>query len=113
MINIDEISSIPERIKKYKPLPRFPSISYDISVLVDKRKKAENVLKILKNIDSLIEKTEIIEVFEGKGVEDGKKSITLSFKFRANDRTLTDEEAKKIEAKIIDKLEKNGIKKRF
>lgn len=112
-LDIEIMANLKPQKKVYKALPKYPGITYDLSVLAPKGVTAEEVLNSLKNIDELICNMEILEIFEGKGVPEYQKSITLSFEFRSTERTLTEIEAKKIEEKIINKLEKQGIKKRF
>lgn len=98
---------------KMKELPRFPGIDFDVSVVCDESVSAESLTKNLNRTNELITKAEVESVWRGEGVEDGEKSVTLSFEFRAADRTLTDKEAKAIEKKLMQELEKRGAVARF
>ncbi len=99
--------------KKIDGVPKFPEIDLDLSVLAESDSYAGDVLNAVKRIDPLVESAEVLEVFEGKGVAPGKKSVTLHFRFRASDRTLSSEEADGLKAKILAHLEKKGYPFRF
>ncbi len=111
--DIDILSELKVVNKTYKKLPRYPGIFYDISVLASSKTQSAEVLSKVKNLDNLIKSAEIIEIFEGKGVPEGKKSVTISFEFRSDERTLEEKEVKVVEDKIISALQKAGIEKRF
>ena len=101
------------KIKKVSALPKFPGISYDISVICDENLSVEKLTKNFKKVDKLITKAEVQSLWRGEGVETGKKSVTLEFEFRAEDRTLTEKEAKSLEKQIAEELEKRGGVSRF
>ncbi|MDQ4122809.1 MAG: phenylalanine--tRNA ligase subunit beta [Acidobacteriota bacterium] len=99
----------------YKPLPRHPSMLRDVSLLV---KRSISFGEIRAFIESLnVEhwrRVEFVDVYEGKGVADDERSLTLRFEFRADDRTLREEEAESAQAHILQAIEeKFGAKLRF
>ncbi len=61
----------------------------------------------MKKISPLVESLELFDVYRGKGVEDGKKSLAIHLSFRAADRTLATEDADALTKKICDLLEKD------
>ena len=83
-----------ERPVLYSPLPRFPSIVRDVSLLVDRAVSVAELLSAAHdhNATHFIGAT-FVGVYEGEGIADDKRSVTLRFEFRAEDRTLRDEEA--------------------
>ncbi len=90
----------------FKELPKYPAVTRDIAMLVDKSTpvyELESV--ILKAGGSLLEKLTLFDVYEGKQVEKGKKSVAYSASFRAADRSLTGEEVQAVFDKIVKKLE--------
>ena len=92
---------------KYKEISKYPSVKKDLAVVVDKNvtsKEIETLIK--KSAGSLLEKTEVFDVYEGEGVPEGKKSLAYSLTFEKSDRTLTDEEIANAMEKIIDFVEK-------
>jgi len=64
--------------------------------------------KVIRAKGKNLEKLELFDVYEGKGIPEGKKSVAFSLTFRAPDRTLSDEEVNKVLADIINELSKIG-----
>ncbi len=93
---------------KFKPIPKFPPVKRDIAVLVDKGLPVSEVQRVIEESAKFLEKVELFDVYEGKGIPEGKKSVAFSLTFRAPDRTLSDEEVNEIIGGIIDKLSKIG-----
>ncbi len=112
-LNLDTLATFPRAHKKITAVPKFPAIDLDLSVLADRDVYAGDILSLVKRIDPLIESAEVLEIFEGKGVATGKKSVTLHFRFRATDRTLSSEEADTLRNTILTRLEKKGFPFRF
>ena len=88
-----------------EPLPRFPSIARDISILVDEALPAAAVRGTIRSAapPSLVSVVEF-DRYQGKGVPAGRISLSLRLTFRAPDRTLTDKDVDEALAKIIDVL---------
>jgi phenylalanyl-tRNA synthetase beta chain len=76
-----------------EPLPRFPSVARDISILVDETVQAAQVRQTVRAAapPTLVRIREF-DRYQGKGVPDGKVSLSLRLTFRSSDRTLTDAE---------------------
>lgn len=92
--------------KKYSPLPKYPSTSRDIALLVDLDTEVREIEKIiLANGQNLVEKTELFDVYTGDQVDEGKKSVAYSIIYRSKDNTLTDEEVVPVHEKILSELE--------
>ncbi len=92
--------------EQYKKLPKFPAISRDISFTLSKNVLIKNIEDILsKRGGKILEEFELFDVYEGDRVSEGMKSVAYSLRFRANDRTLTDEDVSKAMKKIINGLE--------
>jgi len=87
------------------PLPRFPSIVRDISILVDESLPAAAVRGTIRSEapDTLVSIAEF-DRYQGKGVPAGRISLSLRLTFRAVDRTLTDEEAQAGTERIVEAL---------
>jgi phenylalanyl-tRNA synthetase beta chain len=88
-----------------KPLPRYPSIARDISIVVDDTLPAETVRGTIRSVapDTLVSVREF-DRYQGKGVPDGRVSLSLRLTFRSPERTLTDGEVEAAMAKILDAL---------
>ena len=92
----------------YKELPNFPSIIRDVAIVVDETVKWSDVQNCVKSANvSYFEGIEFFDIYRGKQVDGGKKSIAFSVKFRTNDRTLKGEEADDAIKTILTKLDKD------
>ena len=84
-------------IKFYTPLPKYPATVRDISILADEDITVENVLDLIREMGrNLLERVELFDIYKGKQVPDGKKSMSFTMTYRSRERTLTDEEVNKI-----------------
>ena len=92
----------------FKALPKYPATTRDIAMLVTKETLVGELEKIiLQRGGKLLEKVELFDVYEGAQIESGYKSVAFKLIFRAEDRTLTDEEIQKVMKKILNGLEMN------
>ncbi|NLK21982.1 MAG: phenylalanine--tRNA ligase subunit beta [Epulopiscium sp.] len=108
VIDVPDILKAANLDREYKPLPKYPAVSRDIAMLVKDEilvKDIENVIKQRggKNLESY----ELFDVYKGKQIEEGYKSVAYSITFRATDRTLKEEEVNKAVKKILNGLETN------
>lgn len=91
---------------RYCPLPKYPSTSRDISLLVDEDITVSSIVGIIKSRGAgLLEKVELFDIYRGRQVSEGKKSASFSLTYRAPDRTLTDKEAEKVHQSILNALD--------
>ena len=112
-INLDKLLAKKTGKMKFKEISKFPTISKDLAILIDKNISADEIAKVIKKAaGSLLTNTEIFDVYEGKNIPEGKRSIAYSLSFGANDRTLTDEEINNIMNKVIESLQKMGAELR-
>ncbi|MDO5564418.1 MAG: phenylalanine--tRNA ligase subunit beta [Eubacteriales bacterium] len=112
-INIDILEKLSNFDCYYKPIPKYPEISRDLSLIVPFDKKVELIESIIeKNGSKLLESFKLFDIYEGTQLKEGFKSISYSLSFRSNDHTLVDEEVDTIIQKIIGDLSQNGIELR-
>ena len=91
--------------KKYTPLPKFPAVTRDLAVLVDRDILVQEIQDVIQNQGGkLLESAKLFDVYEGKQIPDNKKSIAYSLVYRG-DRTLTDKDVNKVHDKIVKALE--------
>ena len=114
-IEIDELLKFSSEKIVYKPLPRFPYVQRDISLIVEKSMMINDILEPLYNYPSeLIEDIKLFDVFEGKNIPKGMKSVGISIIYRSKDRTLTENEVNKLHEEIVKYLlKKTGGKLRI
>ena len=93
---------------KYKALPKYPSTSRDLAMLVDVDVNAADIEKAMtKAAGQNLTQITLFDVYTGKQVEEGKKSLAFSLTFQSNDKTLTDAEIDPAIEKIVAKLQKD------
>ncbi|MBO5870410.1 MAG: phenylalanine--tRNA ligase subunit beta, partial [Clostridia bacterium] len=107
MISVESLLNSVKNERGYIPLPVYPAMERDLALICD---KDHEVGKLLSDIRSYagksLEDAFVFDVYRGKGVEDGKKSVAVRLVFRLADKTLTDEDADAGVKKILKKLEK-------
>jgi phenylalanyl-tRNA synthetase beta chain len=93
-LDLDAISAKGSNETRFaQPLPRHPSVIRDVSILVDDTLSADTVRGTIRSAapPALVDVREF-DRYQGKGIPDGKVSLSLRLTFRAHDRTLTDAE---------------------
>jgi phenylalanyl-tRNA synthetase beta chain len=95
---------------RYQVIPRYPSITRDIALVVDKDKSAGELKTVIQEAGGvLLKEVNIFDLYEGDRLEAGKKSIAYSLRYLDPERTLTDEDVTKAHQKVLDALqEKTG-----
>ncbi|MBN1126998.1 MAG: phenylalanine--tRNA ligase subunit beta [Sedimentisphaerales bacterium] len=88
-----------------KSIPRFPSITRDLSLILDEPISWEQIQTIVHaNAPIELESVNFVGIYRGKPIPDGKKSVTLSLRFRDEEGTLTHETVDSFEKSIVDQL---------
>ncbi|MBV9570901.1 MAG: phenylalanine--tRNA ligase subunit beta [Alphaproteobacteria bacterium] len=101
------LDAIPEQKSKGKARPPFaPSpfqpVERDFAFLLDAKVSADEVIKAAKSAErALIERVDVFDLYEGKGIPEGKKSLAIAVRLQPKDRTLTDAEIEAIAQKIV------------
>lgn len=91
---------------RYSPIPRFPSITRDIALVVDENVIAGELQKtIIEAGGKLLKEVSIFDVYKGDRLPNGKKSIAFSLRYYDPERTLTDEEVTAVHEKVIQAVE--------
>ena len=85
-----------------RPVPRFPAVSRDLSLIVDEPVSWSQIVEVIEGCRlALLEKVDFAGLYRGKPVEEGKKSITVSLRFRDEDGTLRHETVDEFEKQIL------------
>ncbi len=104
-LDFDAMMQIARLDKVYKPLPKYPSITRDIALVVKDEIYAEEIEDIIKEKgEDILESIELFDIYKGKQIPKGYKSIAYSLIYRGKDRTLTDEEVSTVHHHIIETL---------
>jgi len=103
--NLDLLLAKRNASKSFKSLPQFPSSRRDVAMLVPEATTHEAVLQTVKQTKAAnLETVELFDVFRGKSVPDGQKSMAYAFTYRALDKTLTDADVNSAHEKIMGAL---------
>jgi phenylalanyl-tRNA synthetase beta chain len=104
-LNLDLLLMKRNPARSFKALPQFPSSRRDVAMLVAEATTHEAVLQTVKQAKAVnLESVELFDVFRGKGVPEGQKSLAYAFTYRAPDKTLTDTDVNTAHAKVLETL---------
>lgn len=105
-LNLDVLYKYADFNKKYSAIPKFPAVTRDIALIVDEEVLVQDIEDIIvKQGSNILESAKLFDVYKGKQIADGKKSIAYAIVYRKEDKTLTDEEVNKVHEKILRSLE--------
>ncbi len=94
--------------RRYEPLPRFPAVERDFSLLLADGTAFSEVVKTIRALHiAEISSIEAADLFRGKNVPAGKYSLLVRVTFQSREATLTDAQTSEFSARIIAALEKN------
>ena len=97
--NMFELST---EIPEYSPIPVYPNVRRDLSLIVPKKVKFKDIVEIIKKTGgNLVEDTRVIDYYVGKGIPEGFTGITISIYLRSMERTLTESQVSDTVERII------------
>jgi len=101
-MNLDALLQRRTTNKSFKSLPQFPASERDVAMIVDESVTHSDVLGVVKKIKpaNLVE-TQLFDVFRGKNVPEGQKSLAYSFTYRSAEKTLKDKEVNSVHDQLI------------
>ena len=106
-LNLDLLLARRNPSKSFKSLPAFPSIRRDVAMLVPEATTHDAILQVVKQTKPAnLESVELFDVFRGKNVPEGQKSLAYAFTYRNAEKTLTDAEATSAHEKLVEQFKK-------
>ncbi|MFH7320373.1 phenylalanine--tRNA ligase subunit beta [Desulfurivibrio sp. D14AmB] len=104
-LSSSRLLALPATRPAFTPLPRFPSVKWDLALLVPEEVPAGEMLTVIRQAGGkLLEHVEIFDVYRGKNIEPGRKSVAFAIHYRDAERTLNEETVAVVHRKIIDQL---------
>jgi phenylalanyl-tRNA synthetase beta chain len=104
---IPEPKAKPTRAKPVLELSPFQPVSRDFAFIVDRAVKAADLVRAAQNVDKkLITDVTVFDLYEGKGIDPGKKSIAIAVTLQPRDKTMTDQEIEAMAGKIVAEVTK-------
>lgn len=104
-IELGKLAAFEKGCKKFRPLPKFPSVKRDLAIVLDADRTWAEVLGVIAGVSERhLAKVEFFDRYVGKQVPDGKMSLAFAVELRAADRTLKSEEADLAITAVLDAL---------
>ena len=104
-LNFDKLFALRGPDPVYKGLPKFPPVPRDIALVADEKLPVEEPLDFIRSLNEpLLVSVEIFDIFRSDQIGAGKKSIGYRLTYRAQDRSLTDEEVNVLHGELVRKL---------
>jgi phenylalanyl-tRNA synthetase beta chain len=104
-LELDALLKNAFEVRQTEDLAQFPSMSRDIALVLDEAVKHEDVVALIgKANPQNLESFGLFDVYQGKGIEKGKKSLAYTFVYRSDKQTLTDKKVNKVHQKLTDFL---------
>jgi phenylalanyl-tRNA synthetase beta chain len=104
-LDLEKMAGLIPEARYSKPIPRFPAVYRDITLIVDRRIETRTILETVDNFQEiLIERLHLFDVFEGNPIAAGKKSVSFRITYRSPDKTLEDEDVADLHKLITERL---------
>jgi len=101
-LDIEKLYQLSKEEYEFIPLPKYPAVIRDISILVNRDIRMSDILNIIYQSDpKIIFDVDLFDIYEGKNLPENKKSLSFHLIFQAEDHTLTNDEVGKAIEKII------------
>lgn len=105
-IDLETVLKSAEQQVFYRPLPKLPSVQRDVSLIIKRDRNFSDIKKFIEAQNfELLRKVEFVDVFEGKGIADDERSLTIRMEFRSDERTLLEEEVDAVFSGIMNAVE--------
>lgn len=112
-VNVTELLDMANAVKTYKPLPKFPATTRDLAIVCDEALPAGELEKaIRKAVGNILESVTLFDVYQGKQIAEGKKSVAYAISMRSHEGTLTDEQADAAVKRVLKELANLGAELR-
>ena len=107
-LNIPKLFAARGEERKYKPLPKYPAVTRDLSLVCDDDVTSDEIIAVIKASAKHLESVAIFDMYKGEQVPEGKKSLSYKLVLR-KDGSMTDEEADAVVAKVLKSLAEKNI----
>lgn len=104
-IDLQQLMVMERPSKQFRALPKYPSVKRDISLVVPDNVAADDLLQAIRSQQQkYLESAEIFDVYRGKPIQTGHKSVALAVTYRSSTATLDDQSVDKVHEKIVNSL---------
>lgn len=106
---IDEMQPLAQTEITYQPLPKFPAITRDLSLVCADKVPVGDLQAAMKNaVGNILEQITLFDVYKGEQIAAGMKSVSFSIRMRSHEGTLTDEQADAAMKRVLKALKEHG-----
>jgi len=102
-IDLEKLLTKITEIKEYQPIPRFPSVTRDIALVVDEQVSYRRAKEIIQSFP-LVTKVALFDLYRGNQIPEGKKSFAIRIVYQSPSHTLTDEEVDQTQEQMLGRL---------
>ena len=104
-LSLDALYGLETSKPGYEIIAKHPGMTRDIALVVNREVLADDLVQTIKKAaNKLLQTVEVFDIYEGKGVEEGKKSVAISLYYLDREKTLTDEDLQPTHQKVLDAL---------
>jgi phenylalanyl-tRNA synthetase beta chain len=104
-LDLSALLSGPSKLIQYSPLPRYPSVIRDLSLLVNRNVAVEEIFNAVRDQNVAdCRNVKLVGTFEGGNIQSSKRSVTLRLEYRSDERTLRDDEVEERHARLTSAL---------
>ena len=103
-INMEDLEPLPSRDNRYQHLPKYPQVDFDISLLFPTGVKWRDIQREVESIHDLICEVSFVDEYQGNGIPEGNKSITLRLRLGSSQSTLTTEQVPEVSEQVVTRL---------
>jgi phenylalanyl-tRNA synthetase beta chain len=108
VLDVGALAAEAPKSRRYQDIPKFPAVKRDLAVVVPREVTHAALEKTIRESGgALLSRVRLFDVFEGRAIGEGRKSMAYALEFRAPDRTLQDREVDGAVAAIVDGLKRN------
>ncbi|WP_251943133.1 phenylalanine--tRNA ligase subunit beta [Staphylococcus sp. Marseille-Q5304] len=108
-LNYDKLMDVSVGYINYQPIPRYPGVSRDIALLVNRQMPSSSLIQVIREHGSdILQNAEVFDVYEGEHVAEDEKSIAIRLSYLDTEQTLTDEKVNAVHEEILTSLQEIG-----
>lgn len=104
-LDVDKLQSLASSTYEYQPIPRYPSVTRDMALVVDEKITYQQVYNIIRGFPLVIQ-VSLFDLYRGEQVPEGKKSLACRVVYQSNTNTLSDKEVDEVQQRILGMLSK-------
>jgi phenylalanyl-tRNA synthetase beta chain len=107
LLDFDTLFNLRKSEINVETLPKFPAAPRDLAIIVEDSAKVGEILTLIRKIGGeILEKVELFDLFRGKQIGEGKKSLAFAMTYRSRERSLENEEIQAVHNKIAETIKK-------